>query len=65
MSTYHSAALCLKLDVTLSLDKGSVPWHLSLSARKLGIEISMCFAINLHALDAAISLALIGVEETV
>jgi hypothetical protein len=61
----HGALVHLELDVTLPFDKGSVPWHFSLSARELSEEIGMRVAVKLHALLAAIGIALIGVEEAV
>jgi hypothetical protein len=61
----HSAVAHLEVDVTLPFDKGSMPWHFSLSARELSEELGMRVAVKLHALLAAIGIALIGVEETV
>jgi hypothetical protein len=61
----HGTRVHLELDVTLPFDKGSVPWHFSLSARELSEEIGMRVAVKLHALLAAIGIALIGVEEAV
>lgn len=55
----------LEFDVTLSLDKSSVPRHFSLSTCKLSKELGMCLAINRHTLDAAVGVTLIGIEEAV
>jgi hypothetical protein len=61
----HDTLDHLELDVTLPFDKGSVPWHFSLSVRELGEEIGMRVTVNLHTLLAAIGIALISVEEAV
>lgn len=42
-----------------------MPWDFSLSTRKLSIKLSMRITVNRHALDAAISLTLVGIEEAV
>ena len=61
----HGTQVHLKLDVTLTFDKGGMPWHISLSTRKLSEELGMRLAVKLHALLAAIGIALIGVKEAV
>jgi len=61
----HGAVAHLEIDVTLPFNKGSVPWYFSLSARELSEELGMRVAVKLHALLAAIGIALIGVEEAV
>jgi hypothetical protein len=61
----HGVLVHLELDVTLPFDKGSMPWHFSLSARELSEEIGVRIAVKLHALLAAIGIALIGVEKAV
>jgi hypothetical protein len=65
LSIAAGAVAHLELDVTLPFDKGSVPRHFSLSARELSKELGMRVAVNLHALLAAIGIALIGVEEAI
>lgn len=40
-----------------------MPWDLSLSVCKVSEELGMRAAVKLHALHAAIGIALIGVEE--
>jgi hypothetical protein len=65
LSAYQHDPVRLKLDEALSLDKCSVPWNFSLSNRELSVEFGVGIAINLHALDAAIGLTLIGVEEAI
>jgi hypothetical protein len=61
----HGALVHLELDVALPFDKGSVPWHFSLSVRELSEEIGMRLTVKLHALLTAIDIALISVEEAV
>jgi hypothetical protein len=61
----HSARVLLELDVALPFDKGSVPWHVSFSIRKLTEELGVRITVKLHALQAAVGVALIGIEEAV
>ena len=61
----HGVVVHLEFDVSLPFDKGSVPRHFYLSARELSEELGMRVTVKLHALLAAIGIALIGVEEAV
>jgi hypothetical protein len=65
LSIERDALVHLELDVTLSFDKGSMPWYFSLSACELSEKIGMGVSVDLHALLATVTIALIGVEEAV
>lgn len=53
-----------EFDVALVLDKGSVPRDLAFLRSQLGVKVTVSRAIQLHALDLAVSRTLIGVEES-
>lgn len=55
----------LELNITLALHECGVPWNLRFLLGQLGVEFSVRRAIDRHALELAVFVALIGVEESI
>jgi hypothetical protein len=53
----------VELDITLALDECRIPWCIEM-VHQLRIELGMCVAFDLHPLETAVCVTLIGIVES-